>query len=238
MVKTKLEKTISSYIGRLLRDHFGRGPGNVVCTVSGPYVVTQFSDFLSPMEQSLMDSDQTVYVEKTRDLMMETLTKEVTSFIELNTEGRVAEFYYDWNLTDKTGMMIAVLTAPDKEHPLPEIDDYKNSGALIEDIIQITTAVQKPPEETYSILQNPRTLLIVRKGIFILLEKELIRLGFHETLRITKRNLEKRFLFEYKERFEEHLDAELKDIFVDWDFDGDKSFILLHLKPSQKVFDK
>ncbi|MGF2614216.1 DUF2294 family protein [Rossellomorea vietnamensis] len=234
MVKTNLEKTISSYIGRLLREHFGRGPGNVLCTVTGPYVVTQFSDFLSPMEQSLMDSDQTVYVEKTRDLMMETLTKEITSFIELNTEGRVAEFYYDWNLTDKTGMMIAILSSDVKEHSLPQINNYKNSDALIQDINQITTDVQKPPEETYSIMQNPRTLLIIRKGIFILLEKELIRLGYHETLRIAKRNLEKRMLFQYKERFEKHLGAELKGIFVDWDFDGDKSCILLHLNPSQK----
>lgn len=238
MVKTNLEKTISSYIGRLLREHFGRGPGNVVCSVSGPYVVTQFSDFLSPMEQSLMDSDQTVYVEKTRDLMMETLTKEITAFVELHTEDRVAEFYYDWNLTDKTGMMIAVLTTAHKEHPLPQIDHYKNSGALIKDIVEITSTVQKPPEETYSIMQNPRTLLIIRKGILILLEKELIRLGFHETLRITKRNLEKRLLYEYKDRFEKYLDAELKGIFVDWNFDGDKSCILLHLNPSQNTFDK
>ncbi|MGM0846777.1 MAG: DUF2294 domain-containing protein [Bacillota bacterium] len=234
MPKTTLEKTISSYIGRLLREHFGRGPGNVVCTVSGPYVVTQISNFLSPMEQSLMDSEQTVYVEKTRDLMMETLTKEITTFIELNTEGRVAEFYYDWNLKDKTGMMIAVLSSADKDHPLPPINNYKNSDAVNQDIIQITTDVQKPPEETHSIMMDSRTLLIIRKGIFILLEKELIRLGFQETLRLTKRKLEKRLLLQYTKRFEEYLDADLKGVFVDWDFEGDKSCILLHLNPSQK----
>jgi uncharacterized protein YbcI len=234
MGKTKLEKNISSYIGRLLREHFGRGPGNVICTVSGSYVVVHISNFLSHMEQSLMESDQTVYVEKTRDLMMETLIKEMTSFIELNVEGRVEEFYYDWKLEKKTGMMIAVLSSSEEEHPLPAINNYKNSEGVHRDIIQISTEVQKPPEETYSIMLNPRTLLIIRKGIFIRLEKELIRLGFQETLKIAKRNVEKRLLLQYKESFEEHLQAELSDFFVDWNFDKDKSCILFSLAPSKE----
>jgi uncharacterized protein YbcI len=234
MVKTGLEKKISSYIGRLLREHFGRGPGNVICTVSGSYVVVHISDFLSHMEESLMESDQTVYVEKTRDLMMETLIKEMTSFIELNVEGYVAEFYYDWKLENKTGMMIAILSSSEEDHPLPPINNYKNSEAVHRDIIQISTEVQKPPEETSSIMLNPRTLLIIRKGIFISLEKELIRLGFQETLKIAKRNVEKRLLFQYKERFEEHLHAELADFFVDWNFDKDKSCILFNLTPTKE----
>ena len=229
MSKTNLEKNISSYIGRLLREHFGRGPGNVVCTVSGTYVVSHISNFLSPMEKSLMDSEQTVYVEKTRDLIMETLIKEITSFIELNADGLVKEFYYDWNLEAKTGMMIAILSSSEEEHPLPPINNYENSEAVHKDIIHISTEVQKPPEETYSIMLNPRTLLIVRKGIFISLEKELIRLGFQETLRIAKRNVEKRMLQQHKSRFETFLEADLLDFFVDWNFDEDKSLILFNL---------
>lgn len=233
MSKNSLEKNISSFIGRLLREHFGRGPGNVVCTVSGPYVVSHISNFLSPMEKSLMDSDQTVYVEKTRDIIMETLNKEITSFIELNADGRVEEFYYDWNLAAKTGMMVAILSSSEKENPMPQLNNYENSDAVHKEIIQISTEVQKPPEETYSIMLNSRTLLIIRKGIFISLEKELIRLGFQETLRIAKRNVEKRLLLQHKPEFEEYLNADLTDIFVDWNFDKDKSYILFNMNPVQ-----
>ncbi|WP_409252580.1 DUF2294 domain-containing protein [Bacillus sp. SCS-153A] len=234
MGKTNLEKNISSYIGRLLREHFGRGPGNVVCSVAGPYVAVHISSFLSPMEKSLMDSNQTVYVEKTRDLMMETLIQDITAYIELNSNHTVAEFYYDWELEAKTGMMIAVLSSFDADHPLPSIDEYKNSDAVNKEIIQISTAVEKPPVNTYSIMINPRTLLIIREGIFISIEKELIRLGSQETLRLAKRNLEKRRLLEHKHKFEEYLNAELTDLFVDWSFNKDKSLIFFNLQPSNK----
>ncbi|WP_421382747.1 DUF2294 domain-containing protein [Bacillus salacetis] len=232
MVKNHLEKNISGYIGRLLREHFGKGPGNVICNVSGPYVTVHISNFLSPMEKSLIDSGQTVYVEKTRDLLIDSLLTEITAYIELNSGKNVKEFYYDWELQKKTGMMIAVLSSSTEEHLLPEKNDFKNSGTVNDEIIKISAEVQKPPENTYSFLLNSRTLLIIREGIFIELEKELIRLGSQEVLKLAKRNVEKRLLLEHKDTFEESLNAEVADFFVDWSFDKDKSLILFNLKPS------
>ncbi|RIW32696.1 DUF2294 family protein [Bacillus salacetis] len=233
MVKTNLEKNISSYIGRLLRDHFGRGPGNVICTVSGQYVVVHMTSFLSSMEKSLINNDQTVYVEKIRDLMVDGLVKDITSFIELNSGQSVEEFYYDWELQNQTGMMIALLSSSNDEHPSTPVNQYKNSGIVIQEINRLSKEVQKTPENTYSIMIDSRNLLIIREGIFISLEKELIRLGFQETLRIAKRNLEKQLIAESKELFEESLEAELTDFFIDWNFEKDRSVILFNLSPSK-----
>ncbi len=36
MDKLKAEKDLSSYIGRILRDHFGRGPGSVLSHCPNP----------------------------------------------------------------------------------------------------------------------------------------------------------------------------------------------------------
>jgi uncharacterized protein YbcI len=235
MEKTRFEKDLSGFIGRLLRDHFGRGPGNVICTAAGPYIITHISNFLSPMEKSLMASDQSVYVEKTRDLMMETLIKDISSYIEVNVNGHVEEFYYDWELEAKTGMIIAVLSCPEQDSPLPAPNNYLNCEQVHKDIISISTEAQKPPEETYSIMLNPRTLLIIRKGIFISIEKELLEFGFHENLKIAKRNLEKRLINQYKSDFEHYLQAKLDDFFVDWNFEHDKSYILFNLVPQKPL---
>ncbi len=51
---TKAEKDISSYIGRMLRETFGRGPSHVICTLSSPTLAVHLADFLSPMEKSLL----------------------------------------------------------------------------------------------------------------------------------------------------------------------------------------
>ena len=62
------------------------------------------------------------------------------------------------------------------------------------------------------------------------IEKQLISLGFDDTLRISKRPLEKGILRQ-NDDYDEILNADILDIFVDWDFEKDNSIITLILKP-------
>ncbi|MCM3575107.1 MULTISPECIES: Na-translocating system protein MpsC family protein [Mesobacillus] len=222
-----LEKEISGYIGRMLRENFGRGPSNVFCTISKPFVSIYITNFLSPMENTLLTNHQSVYVQKTRDLMMETLEEEIKSYIELNTKDKIKEFYYDWNLDEKSGMLLFIF---EKDQPYI-FDVYDNKNLVEEETIELSMEIQKAPEETHSKLLNERTLIIVRHGILISLEKEFIQLGFQETLKIAKRKLEKKVITQHQSSYERYLNAKITDYFVDWNFDKDKSYTLFILKP-------
>ncbi|WP_316568957.1 Na-translocating system protein MpsC family protein [Neobacillus sp. YIM B06451] len=222
-----LEKEVSGYIGKLLRDNFGRGPGAVHCTYAEPFITVHITNFLSPMEKSLMFSKQNVYVEKTRDLLMETLIEEIKSFFTISIGRTVEEFYYDWNLESQTGAFIVVLS-PTGFAKLRE--PYRNKEKIHREIIDISIVAQKPPEETYSELLSSRVLLIARAGILVQIEKELILLGFEETLKLAKRSLEKKLLGEHQAAFENYLHTQIDDVFVDWNFQKDLSYILLILK--------
>ncbi|MEH7398137.1 Na-translocating system protein MpsC family protein, partial [Priestia megaterium] len=83
-----------------------------------------------------------------------------------------------------------------------------------------------------SYLLDQRTLLIIREGIMVTIEKELVQLGFEENLTLAKRNLEKRLLYEHSQSLEVILDSKVTDILVAWDFHKDKSTILLILNPT------
>ncbi|WP_226641885.1 DUF2294 domain-containing protein [Mesobacillus subterraneus] len=222
-----LEKEISGYIGRLLRENFGRGPGNVFCTISSPFVSIYITNFLSPMENTLLSNQQSVYVQKTRDLMMGTLEEEIKSYIESNTKDKIKEFYYDWNLDEKSGMFLFIF---EQDH-LQDSQSYVNKQLVEQKTIELSKEIQKTPGSTYSKLLNERTLIVVRQGILISLEKEFIHLGFSETLKIAKRKLEKKVINKHLKSYETYLDAKVIDYFVDWNFDEDKSFTLFILKP-------
>lgn len=222
-----LEKEISGFIGKLLRDNFGRGPGNVFCTISRPFVSVYITNFLSTMENTLLTNHQSVYVQKTRDLMMETLEEEIKSYIELNTKDKIKEFYYEWNLDEKSGMLLFIF---EKDQPY-NFDEYPSKNLVEEETIELSKEIQKAPDETHSKLLNERTLIIVRHGILISLEKEFIQLGFQETLKIAKRKLEKKAITQHQSSYERYLNAKITDYFVDWNFDKDKSYTLFILKP-------
>ncbi|MCM3121757.1 DUF2294 domain-containing protein [Mesobacillus sp. AQ2] len=223
----ELEKEISGYIGRLLRENFGRGPGNVFCTISSPFVSIYITNFLSPMENTLISNKQSVYVQKTRDLMMETLEEQIKSYIEMNTKDEIKEFYYDWNLEAKSGMFLFIFK---NDRPY-NFGCFDNKDLIENETVKLSMEIQKAPKETHCKLLNERTLIIVRHGILISLEKEFIQLGFSETLKIAKLNLEKKVIKNHRDSYEKYLNARITDYFVDWNFEQDKSYTLFILKP-------
>jgi uncharacterized protein YbcI len=58
MIEQKKEDYISSYISKLLRKKFGRGPQSCQTTISKNHLVTYIRGFLSPMENVLLEQGQ------------------------------------------------------------------------------------------------------------------------------------------------------------------------------------
>jgi uncharacterized protein YbcI len=220
-----LEKEINSYMGRLLREKFGRGPGNIFCSVSDSLIAIYITGFLTPIEKSLMEHQKIDYIQRTRDLLMENLKGEIQSQLEAYIKKEVKEIYYDWNLDGQTGMVLALISGLDSNE-----NNYKHSKKVNGVIDQVSIEAEKSPDVIYSAKIDDRKLIVVRKGILVSIERELIKLGYEETLRIAKRNQEKRLIGEHISALESYLNKGVADYFIDWDFDGDKSYILFILK--------
>lgn len=219
---------LASYIGRTLRENFGKGPESVFVSYNQSILTVYLRNFLTPSENVLLAQDQEAIVQSTRDMLMQTLIPEFKAYIKILTGMEIKEFYYDWGLHNKSGVFIGISTsAPGKIIN----DSYEGKEQLHKEIKRISSQAQKEPEEVESYLLNQRTLVVLRKGILVSIERELIRLGSSETLRIAKRNLEKRLLHN-SNHFESILNTKVNDIFVDWDFGLDKSAIVLILSPT------
>ncbi|WP_046173457.1 Na-translocating system protein MpsC family protein [Domibacillus indicus] len=223
------EKELGSFIGKILRDHFGKGPGAVFATISPPYITVYIKNFLSPMENKLLNTEQSKYVEKIRDMLMPALIEEIKAYVKINVEFDIIEFYYDWNLDSHSGMFVGIAS-----HNHQERASYQNQEEVHNEIIKLSMEAEKPPGEVYSCLVNPRTLVIVRHKILVPVEKEMIQLGYPEILTLVKRNLERRLALQHKHQLQSYLDAELENTFVSWDFDLDKSVFLFILKPNSR----
>lgn len=118
----------------------------------------------------------------------------------------------------------ASLTFPEGVHKEP----------LHETVISISKK-KKAPEVIESYWLNNTTVLIERLGIMVDIEKELIKNGATEELRLAKRPLEHRIMEFFK--LEPVLKQEISELFVDWHFEEDKSYLvfLLEPKPNESI---
>ncbi|MEK3696972.1 Na-translocating system protein MpsC family protein [Paenibacillus sp. FSL R10-2199] len=155
----------------------------------------------------------------TRELLMKSLLPELAAYLKETMAMEVGELFYDWGIHNASGMIVALI-----KNDAMIIDDYAGRQEVHAQINEVSRKVQKEPVYTDSWWLGPRILIIKREGILIPLEKELIGLGYENTLKTTKRKMEKRYL-EDTTTIAPMLGKELSDIYVDWDFDKDTSVI-------------
>lgn len=225
MQKNSIEAEVANYTGKLLRDHFGKGPGSVYVSIKETFITIYLKDFLAPIEKVLLTKDDGLRVQETRDVMMNELIPDIRAMLRSKVEINAEDVYYDWSLDRKTGM---IFTSVHTDSPIPQ-SDYPNKEKIHEEIRRMSIQAQKDPQDIISGMLNDRTLVVIRKGILVDIEKELIANGFIEELKLSKRPLEKRLLS--SDRLKSLLNGELEDVFVDWDFNLDLSYIIFVKKP-------
>ncbi|MDD9269104.1 Na-translocating system protein MpsC family protein [Paenibacillus sp. GCM10023248] len=226
----RIQNELASHVGRLLREAFGKGPQSIFVSINRPFVVIYLRNFLSPTEKVLLQQDQIAAIQHTRDLLVKSLIPEFKAYLLVIAGMNIQEFYYDWGLHNHSGIMVGIEADEGKEHP-ELLEGYTGKEELHQEIDSLSHQVEKRPEELYSCKLNDRTLVVIRNGILISIEKELIRIGHEESLRLAKRSLEKSYLHN-NGHFEPILHTRVIDVFVDWDFHLDKSVIVFILNPS------
>lgn len=227
MNENYLQNKVASHIGKMLRDAFGKGPQSIYVSMDPPFIVVYLRNFLTPTEKILLSQGQSRTVQHTRDIVMASLIPEIKAYLLLLTGIHIQEFYYDWELHNHSGIIVG---RQFEESPLKHQGMYKGKEQLHEEIGCISHRIQKRPEEIESRMINNRTFLIVRSGVLIDLSKELMRLQLKEPLKQAINRLEKQYLRD-NTQIEKILNTKIVDVFVDWDFERDKSVIVFIVIP-------
>lgn len=220
---------ISSLTSKLLRKNFGRGPVSCFAFANDRFLVFYIRGFMSPLESTLLEHGNGDNVDISRSIVMKTVINQLKGILELEFEQEIESFYHDWNYTQNTGMITVEfenkITQGVDSNQVANID----LKPLIDEVDRISILVQKKPEKTEAYFISPKIYLVKRDGILVRIEKALIAKGFEQTLLVTKDELEKSYLH-HDGRFEEIFSNSVIDIFVDWDFNDDKSIICFVLK--------
>ncbi|MCM3412278.1 Na-translocating system protein MpsC family protein [Metabacillus litoralis] len=218
--------TISSFTSKALRKNFGRGPQSCQSTLCDKYLVTYIRGFISPMEEVLVQQGQRNHVEKARTVIINHILEELKGVVKVSLDRDVEDYYHDWNFPNNSGVIIFILDEKVTEEYSLRQD--VNLNKLEKEVSRISYLVQKVPDQIHVYPLSDSIYLIERKGILIPIEKSLVQKGFMEELKITKDELEKSYFHRYG-KFGDIFQSPVKDIFMDWNFKEDKSFMVFVL---------
>jgi uncharacterized protein YbcI len=234
MTLKEQQSSIGEYISKLLQDSFGTNPDGIYVSISGTFITIYIRNIISSSEKVLLAQDQELLVYQTREQVMSTLLPEIKSYINFITGIRLREIYFDWNFQNRSGIIAGISSIP-FPHSEDELNEnYVGKELLDEEIIKVSQHAEKAPEEIYSCELNQRTIVVIRNGILVRMEKEFIRLGFQDLLKSVKRNLEKTYLHN-STRMDSYLNGRVVDLFVDWDLSLDKSIIVIIVNPKEPM---
>lgn len=228
MAKEKmLQSEISSYLSNLFREHFGKGPTSVYVTLAEAFITIHFRGFLSPMEKVLVNRNEHQRILETRDLMMNDIQPELMFGLSKYLKKDIIELYADWNLENETGLILGVLEvdADESASPFPPGIDIE---AFREKVNTASKKAEKTPGDTEIYWLSDRTILARRADILVQIEKELIKNGFEEPLKLAKRPLELRVMREAG--LEAVVKRSINEIFLAWNFNEDLGYVVFLLE--------
>lgn len=223
------QKEIAGFTGRLLRESFGRGPQAVYAHIGDSHALVLLHDFFSPMEKTLMEAEGEDAIHLLRETMMKDIGPKVRHYIQSVTGTEYNEFFFDWNLSNQSGILIglqpeAYKNAAQKKEPLQH--QYPHRKEVEHTIAKLSAEAERQPDRVTSVMVDKRTILIVREGILVAIEKKLISMGYGDVLKAAKRSVEKELFYRH-DVFSRILRVDVKNIYVDWDFTRDKSTIVI-----------
>lgn len=233
MAKVKTtESLIGGYFSTLLRTNFGKGPTSVFVAINSPYLAIHLRGFIGPMEKILLKQNEMKRIMEIRDLLLNELRSDIILELWKIANLEIQEIYADWDLQNETGLIIGVIKADDgkKEMPWPKEVDHK---AFEGEINKASAKAEKTPEQTKLVWLNDRMILVERSGILIQLEKELIRIGVIEELKMAKRPLERKMLD--ISSIEAIVERKVIETFVDWNFEKDLGYMVFILEAPSKT---
>ncbi|WP_203333403.1 DUF2294 domain-containing protein [Planococcus beigongshangi] len=233
MTKEKtVQSEIGGYISMLLRSHFGKGPTSVFVSIQKPYIVIHFRGFVAPMEAVLLKQNEWKRVLETRDLLVNELKDDIKQNLQRIAKLNIREFYADWDLEKETGLLIGVSDDKVREADF-DWPGHIDQNAFDQKIVNASEKAEKKPGSLQSFWLDDRTILIQKSKILVGIENALIAEGYTEILKLVKRPLERKLLLEAQP--EKVLGRNVIEIFLDWNFNEDISYIVFMLEPVKRM---
>ncbi|MEH7383435.1 Na-translocating system protein MpsC family protein [Bacillus sp. JJ1533] len=215
---------ISSYVSKLIKSKFGKGPETCFTSISEQYIVVHIKKFMTKIEHELVKKEDFETACKIRTNIMEDVLDPIQELLEEICNKQITQLYQDWNFQKNTGVLLAVVKAEveaERENSL-EFMLLRNEISKQSEFYQY-----QPTEQSFTKI-GEKVYIIRLAGYLLPIERILIEKGLH-ILEERENRIRKRYDTNI-ERFNKIIKNEIHDIFMIWNYEQDESYKIFYCK--------
>ncbi len=223
--KKNLDQTLSAYIGKLYKEIAGRGPENVYVAFGDRCYVVYIKNYIMPYEKIIQQNGDKELLDKVMHIATKNLNAQIVQYTEQITGIPTEETYYDWNIENGSRVLVGISKRQYEMSSSVRADHY-GKQLLHKELIKMGHFADSIPETINSFCVNSKFYIFERGGGITRLEKEMELTGYGDVIKNTKRQIEKQYL-NNNLCIKDFLDMEIVDTFIDWNFNKNRSIVIL-----------
>ncbi len=215
---------ISSYVSKLIKSKFGKGPETCYTSLSERFIVIHIRRFMTKVEEELVKKDDLATARKIRTKITEDLFEPIRETLEEQWGKEVTQLYQDWNFQKNTGVLLAVVKAEE----LPARESSLEFMLLRNEINKQSEFYKYQPQEL-ELTKVTSSIYIFKCGGYLLpIERLLMEKGMH-ILEERENNVRKNYEANVH-RFNKIINNEIDTIFMIWNYEEDLSYKIFYCK--------
>ncbi|MDR4887939.1 Na-translocating system protein MpsC family protein [Fredinandcohnia sp. QZ13] len=215
---------ISSYVSKLIKSKFGKGPETCFTSISDQYIVIHIKKFMTKIEHELVKKEDFATAGEIRTRITEELLDPIQETLGEICDNPITNLYQDWNFQKNSGVLLAVVNSEQQR----KVENSLEFMLLRKEISKQSEFYQYQPYEQ-SLTKIGEKIYIIRTAGYILpIERILIEKGMH-ILKERENNIRKKY-HANRHRFNKIINNEIHDIFMIWDYDKDENYKIFYCK--------
>lgn len=212
---------LSSSLSKLLKKGFGKGPETCFTVFKGNKLYVYVRNFMTPAEEILLAAHQENLTIEFRTSVIRSLSEVLLQESSRLLGVQFQSFYQDWNFDTNSGLLL--LISNDLKQEIVKED--KVGDGLFKLIRTIGSSYHKIPKVLRIVPSPSNFFAIESKEVLLPLESLIYERG-HTDLLLTHARKIKKGYWNHKDLFEEVFNRSIEDIFILWDYVGNKKYII------------
>ncbi|WP_338470911.1 Na-translocating system protein MpsC family protein [Niallia sp. XMNu-256] len=219
---------VSSSFSKIIKRGIGKGPESCYTVFTANRLYVYIRNFMTPAEEILTSKQEYNLVMKYRSSVITALSVELVEEASQLLGISFNSFYQDWNFDTNSGVLLLVNNKNDSKVTLDESFEQE----LFQCIRRVSSQLHKVPSELQVIKNTQSVCAIELKGTIYPLEHLLLDKGNEDLLLTYTREIKKGYL-QHKRVFEDLFNRSMKDIFLMWDCNLNKQYLIFSFNRSE-----